>query len=220
MIPGEPDPKAAFGCIAFLLDRESRYIALAKERYAAESAKEPRHMSVTLVPRSIRVEGDAGRTIRTRTTFAIENRGSRPETHLGFALHRGLDIRKVNTTCGKARVARQWERLGIDLDSPIAPNGTCTVTIDVEGQPDAIVFNLRGKGRFGARYRRWERATTAMEDMSHPCASGLHVLVVSCRPYDAQATSPAVPARTARPTSSGRVNGSGATLAAPLRSGP
>lgn len=154
---------AAIACIAFLLNRESRYIALARERYAAESGKEPSHMSVTLVPRSIRVEGDAGRTIRTRTTFEIENRGSRPEQHLGFALHRGLEIRNVNATCGKTRVTRQWERLGIDLDSPIAPNGTCTVTIDVEGRPDAIVFNLRGKGRFGARYRRWERATTAMD---------------------------------------------------------
>ncbi len=154
---------AAIGCIALLLNRESRYIALASERYVAESAKEPRQMSVTLVPRSIRVEGDAGRTFRTRTTFAIENRGSRPEHHLGFALHRGLEIRNVTATCGRTSITRKWERVGIDLESPIAPNGTCTVTIDVEGQPDAIVFNLRGRGRFGSRYRRWERATTAMD---------------------------------------------------------
>lgn len=154
---------AAIGCLAYLLSRESRYIQLAGDRYAAEQAKEPREMSLSLIPRSIHVEGDAGRTIRTKTTFEIENRGDRAEHHLGFALHPGLEIRSVTTTCGKARITRQWERLGIVLDSPIAPNGVCNVTLDIAGKPDAIVFNLRGKGRFGDRYRLWQRATTAID---------------------------------------------------------
>ena len=153
----------AMGCVAYLLDRESHYIDLARERYAAEQAIDPREMSVFLVPRSIRVEGEAGRVIRAKTTFEMENRGANGETHLGFGLHRGLEIQNVTATCGKATVTREWERLGIDLDRPIPPSGTCRVTLEVAGKPDAIVFNLSGKGRFGNRYRLWQRATTAID---------------------------------------------------------
>lgn len=154
---------ASIGCFALLVRRETRFMNLAAERYAAEIASDPREMSVTLVPRTISVEGETGRVMRTRTTFTFENRGDKPEQHLGFTLHPGLKIEGVAVTCGNAKLTRRWERVGLDLDQPIAPRGTCNVTIEVHGTPDALVFNLQGRGRFGNRYRIWEKGTKSIE---------------------------------------------------------
>lgn len=154
---------ASIACVALLLRRETRFINLARERFAAESADEPYEMSVALFPRSIAIEGDAGRTVRTRTTFAFENRGDEPEGHLGFALHPALGIETVGTTCGRARVTRVWERVGLDLETPLAPNAKCSITFYVAGKPDSVVFQLPANGRFGTRFRFWERATKAIE---------------------------------------------------------
>lgn len=154
---------ASIVCFTLLVRRDTRFIELARQRYAAEVAGEPREMSATLVARAIRIEGDAGRTIRTRATFEFENGGTRAEHRLAFALHPGLEIERVATTCGHARVTRRWERIGLDLDRPLAASATCTVTFDVGGSADAPVFNFSGKGRFGERYRQWERGTTSIE---------------------------------------------------------
>ena len=154
---------ASIACFALLLRRETRFMSLAAERYSAEVATDPREMSLSLVPRAISVEGETGRTIRTRTTFTIENRGEQPEQHLGFALHPGLAIERVTASCANARLTRRWERVGIDLDQAIAPRGTCNVTFDVRGTPDAIVFRLQGRGRFGHRYQTWLKGTKSIE---------------------------------------------------------
>lgn len=154
---------AATGCLAFLLNRETRFMRMASERFAAQTTKEPREMSLSLVPRVIRVEGEAGRTIRTKTMFEIENRGAEPEQHLAFAVHPGLAIQSVHASCAEARVTRVWERVGIDLDKPIAARGVCTITIDLAGKPDSVLFNLAGKGRFSGRYRHWQRGTKAID---------------------------------------------------------
>lgn len=154
---------ASIGCLTLLLRRESRFMNLAAERYAAEVATDPREMSLTVVPRAVAVEGEMGRTMRTRTTFTFENRGDKPEQHLGFTLHPGLKIERVAASCANAKLTRRWERVGLDLDRPIAPRGTCNVTIDAHGTPDALVFNLQGRGRFGNRYRIWEKGTKAIE---------------------------------------------------------
>lgn len=154
---------ASIGCFALLLRRETRFMNLAAERYAAEVASDPREMSLALFPRAISVEGETGRTIRTRTTFTFENRGDQPQQHLGFAVHPGLKIERVAATCGNVNVTRRWERVGIDLDRPLAPRATCNVTIELHGTPDALVFNLQGRGRFGNRYRTWESAKKSIE---------------------------------------------------------
>lgn len=153
---------AAF-CIVLLVQRDTRYIELANARYAAEEAKEPREMSTTIIPASIHIEGKADRTIDTRTTFTFENRGARAERHFAFALHPTLAIEKVAASCGNATLTRQYERVGVDLDRDLAPNAKCTVTFDISGTADAPVFNLKGSGRFGARYRLWRDAKLSID---------------------------------------------------------
>ena len=155
-------------CIALLLRRDSRFLELAAQRYAAEQPRQPWEMSATLVPRAVRVEGDVARVIRTRTAFDFENRGPDAERQLGFGVHPGLEIERVSASCGKVRVTRVWERVGLELDRAIAPNGTCTVTFDLAGTPDDIAFNLAGNGRSGTRYRRWRdaRQATDLSDLS------------------------------------------------------
>lgn len=150
-------------CVAFLFQRESYFTRLAGQRYAAESASGPREMSAMLVPRSISVKGEIDRVTRTRTTIEFENRGARPERHLAFAVHPGLRIDRVSTTCGGHRLTRVWQRAAVDLLQPLAPGARCAVTIDLAGRADLIVFNLKGRGRFGARYRRWMRGGDASE---------------------------------------------------------
>jgi len=153
----------ALACFGWLLRRETYFMSLASQRYAAEGAAEPRAMSPSLFPTTIAVEGEAGRVMRTRTTFTFENRGDAPQQHLGFAVHPALAVGRVAASCGRARVTRAWERVGIDLNRPIAPRAACSVTIDLTGTPDAIAFNLSGRGRFGDRYRTWQRGKEAIE---------------------------------------------------------
>ena len=150
-------------CVAMLLRRETHFIRLARERFAAEISSDPREMSVALAPRTISVDGEAGRQIRTRTTFTFENQGETPHHHLAFTLHPGLRIDRVAGTCGTARVTRKWERIGVDLARPLAPRERCTLAFDVSGTPDGILFRLPRMGRFGARFRNWQRATKSID---------------------------------------------------------
>jgi hypothetical protein len=154
---------SAIACLGLLVQRDTRYMNLAKARYAAEESKEPREMSTTLIPRAIHVEGKTGRAIATRTTFTFENRGARAERHLAFALHPSLHIEKLTASCGKATLTRKYERVGVDLDRELAPNAPCTLTFDVRGTADAPVFNFQGSGRFGTRYRHWLEAKLAID---------------------------------------------------------
>jgi hypothetical protein len=153
----------AIGCATLVVRRDSHFTRLAHERYAAEETNEPREMNVALAPAAIAVEGTIGRETRTRTTYSIVNRGESAESHLAFDLHPGLRVEKVSATCGRTRMTRRWERLGVDLASPLPPRGTCRVTIDVAGTADAPVFSFAGRGTFGARYRRWRDASKSID---------------------------------------------------------
>ena len=154
---------ASIACFAWLLRRETHFATLAAARLAAESAKEPRHMSTALVAKSIAIEGHAGRAMKTRATYAFENRGDATQSHLGFMLHHALTIERVTASCANAKVTRAWERVGVDLDKPIAPRATCAITFTLTGTPDAVVFNLGGRGRFGDRFRQWQAGTKSIE---------------------------------------------------------
>ncbi len=149
--------------LATLFHRETRFRRLAAERNAAESRSDPSEMSTDIVPLTLRIEGEVGRIVRTRATFVLQNEGAVPLHHLAFALHPGLALRAVRASQGTARVSRIWERIGIELDPPIAPAARRTLTFDVEGKPDDIEFALRGGGSFRSLYNRYRLATQAIE---------------------------------------------------------
>lgn len=146
------------GALTALLARESRFIDLAAERYAADTGRGPFPMNDTLIVRSARIEGTVGRDVHTRTTLVIENRGDRAEKYLAFTLHPALDA-----DCGDAgRLARTWDRIGITI-APLAPGHTRTLTCTAAGTPDTIEFSLLGHGIFEHRYNRYLRATRTVE---------------------------------------------------------
>jgi ABC-type transport system involved in multi-copper enzyme maturation permease subunit len=149
--------------LAALLQRETRFIRLAAERYAAETRRDPREMSADVAPLALRIEGEIGRSVHTRATFVLQNTGAVPRQHLAFALHPGLALRTVRASAGTARVSRIWERIGIELVPPIDPGATRTLTFEIDGKPDGIEFALRGNGPFRDLYRRYLRATQAVE---------------------------------------------------------
>ena len=146
----------AGGAITSLVARESRFIDLAAQRYAAEDSIEPRPMSSALVVRSARIEGNLGREIQTRAIYIIENRGTRAESHLAFELHPALTVKCNGCT-------RAWNRVGVTLDKPLAPGAARTIAFEVSGTPDAIDFAFTGRGEFKQLYNRYLRATTALE---------------------------------------------------------
>ena len=148
----------AGGALTTLFARQSHFNTLAAQRFAGEQIEA--HMAPSLVTRSARIEGTLARTIDTRATYVIENRGPRPESHLAFTLHPLLE-------CGdpsrRFRITRHWDRISINLNPPIASGETRTIVLEMKGTPDSIDFSLIGGGSFHDRYNRYRRATTTVE---------------------------------------------------------
>jgi hypothetical protein len=79
-------------------------------------------------------------------------------------------LRRLRMTAvpGAFRMHRVWERLDIDLDPPLAPHQTQTLSFDLDGRPGEIDFALQSPGNFRARWNRYRLAEQSifMSDLS------------------------------------------------------
>jgi ABC-type transport system involved in multi-copper enzyme maturation permease subunit len=174
----------AIAALAFLTIRFDHYAELAAERYAADQGG-PAEMSTSVVPESVVIRGRIdGSAASISSDMTLRNRGPHPIAHLGFALNPALQL-EVRSERGRARLERRWERIGIELDPPLAPGEARRVTFLLRGTPGEYVFALKGGRSFGQRYRRFQRATDAFElsDLSRSeldrAASGVRIVLAA-----------------------------------------
>ncbi len=147
-----------------IIHRQSVFAALAAARYAAETEQAAVSSSTSLVAESVRIDGEisAAGTLRSHTASTIHNGGERGETHLSFVLNPGVAVRRMTVDRGTARMRRVWERLDVEIDPPLMPRQSRTLTFDLEGLPATIDFALQAPGSFRAQ---WNRYRTAKEPL-------------------------------------------------------
>lgn len=155
--------------IGSIIRRQSAFAALAAQRYTAEVAKAvPTSIGVTA--ESVRIDGEitlAG-MLRNRVTMVVRNGGGQSERHLSFELNSTVAVRRLSVDRGTALQHRVWERFDVDVDPPLMPRQSRTLTFDLEGQPAEIDFALQSPGNFRVRWRRYLTAKESiyMTDLS------------------------------------------------------
>jgi ABC-type transport system involved in multi-copper enzyme maturation permease subunit len=146
--------------VAYLIRRQSMFVALGDARYAAEG-QQGVPTSSSIAAESLRI--DAGVTlgghVRSRSTSVIRNDGAQPQAHLSFMLQPLMSIRRAAADRGSARVRRAWQRVDLELDPPLAPGERRTLSFDVDGTPGEVDFELQPPGNFAARWNRRRHAT-------------------------------------------------------------
>ncbi|HEV7427766.1 MAG TPA: hypothetical protein VGQ46_15500 [Thermoanaerobaculia bacterium] len=153
-----------------IIHQQSVFAALAAARYTAETEQAAVPASTSLVAESVRIDGEisvAG-TLRSHTASIIRNGGERGETHLSFVLNPGVAVRRMAVDRGTARMRRVWERLDVEIDPPLMPRQSRTLTFDLEGLPATIDFALQAPGNFRAQWNRYRTAKESiyMTDLS------------------------------------------------------
>jgi ABC-type transport system involved in multi-copper enzyme maturation permease subunit len=159
----------AVSLCGYLIRRQETFAALAADRYAAEStAGVP--TSTSVVMDSVRVDARVtlGGALRSRAVSVIRNDSARPETHLSFMLNPLVAVRRLTVGRGRARVRRAWERLDVELDPPLAPHESRTLSFDLDGMPADIDFALQSPGSFAEQWNRYLHAPEViyMTDLS------------------------------------------------------
>jgi len=149
--------------VGSIIHKQSAFAALAAQRYAAETSPAAA-TSTSVLADSIRVDGEVttGGTLRDRVITVIRSAGDRGETHLSFALNPMLAVRRVGINRGVVRTRRVWSRLDVELDPPLMPHESRTLSFDLEGMPAQITFALQSPGDFRAQ---WKRYLTAKESI-------------------------------------------------------
>ena len=176
---------AAVVSVTLLVRRDTRFIALATERFSAETAKKPAEMPVTIVPVSATIDGtvDGDGRVRARTTLTLRNNAGVPRRNLSFQLNPLMKIDRMEASRGTARKAWQWGRVDLALDPPLAPTEVRTLTFDVSGTPGWIHFPFQRTGTFQTKYKLYQRAETTIDlaDLSrstvNPAVTRLRMLL-------------------------------------------
>jgi ABC-type transport system involved in multi-copper enzyme maturation permease subunit len=146
--------------VANSVGQQKAFAALARERFAAErTAAVPTSTSVLLDSVHIDASVTLGGFLHSRAVTAVRNGGSRPEAHLSFMLNPLLSLRAATVDRGGVHVRRAWERLDVDLDPPLAPGESRSLTFAIEGRPADIDFNLTQPGTFAQRWKRYVEAS-------------------------------------------------------------
>ena len=152
-----------------IVRRQSAFAALAADRYAAETGHAV-PTSTSLVAESARIDGEIkiDGAWRGGATTLIRNIGDRAETHLSFALNPNVSVQRLAVDAGTARTQRVWERLDVELDPPLAPHQSRTLSFDVVGLPSEIDFALQPPGNFREQWKRYRTARQSiyMTDLS------------------------------------------------------
>ncbi len=153
------------GAIVYLAWRFTYFEGLGAQQYAAHTEHEPLPMSADVVPLSVRVRGGLDRDgrLQCRSTLALRNGGTAPVTHLGFDLNALVNIRTIHPSRGRARAIRAWQRVGIDVDPPLAGGETRTFDFELEGAPGEVHFSIPWSGDFRAKWRRYRDAREAVD---------------------------------------------------------
>jgi hypothetical protein len=147
--------------VGSIVHKQSAFAALAAERYAGETSQAA-STSTSVVADSVRIDGAIATsgTLRDRVSMILRNVGDRGETHLSFALNPTVAVRRVAIDRGVVRTRRVWERLDVDLDPPLMPRQSRTLSFDLDGMPAEIAFALQRSGDFRAQ---WNHYLTAKE---------------------------------------------------------
>ncbi len=89
-----------------------------------------------------RVSGDG--TVEMRGEIALRNRGAAPVGHFAFTLNDGLALADLRSDRGAARVTRRLDRVGIELDPPLAAGAEVRFSARTVGAPTRLRLALAG----------------------------------------------------------------------------
>jgi hypothetical protein len=155
----------AAGSIGYLDQCFTFFERLGTQKYAAHTQVNPLPMTADVVPVSARIRGTVARDgrLRSHAELALRNRGTQAVRHLGFELNQLVNVRLIRTSRGSVRLDRVWQRVGIDVDPPLAAGETRTFAFELEGRPGEVGFPLPWAGDFRAKWRRYRDAKTAVD---------------------------------------------------------
>ena len=129
---------------AVSLSRADRYDESAWRMVRAEMNPPP-PMSRDILPGLWAVEGKVepdGR-VALRVTGILRNTGRTPESHLAFALARGLGVAGIAADTGRVHPVRIWDRLLVELDPPLRPGESRELRFRLSGRPARTFFSSR-----------------------------------------------------------------------------
>jgi ABC-type transport system involved in multi-copper enzyme maturation permease subunit len=151
--------------LTFLSHLVTHFERLGAERYAAWTSATPLPMPPDVAPVSVRVRGTLARDgrLRVRAALAMRNNSTTPQAHLGFLLNPLLDVRQAAAGRGRAAVTRHWQRLGIELEPPLAAGETRVITFDLDGCPGDVRISIPWSGTFASKWRRYVHATKSVD---------------------------------------------------------
>lgn len=128
--------------------RADHFRQLAAERYAAEMDGDAAVTPRAVVPRSYHLEGQLKRdgTVDLDLELALHNDGPELAPQLAFQLNTGL---RATSDEEGVHLARQWDRLALALDPPLAAGEQRTLRLHLAGRPEEVKFRLRGAYEMG-----------------------------------------------------------------------
>lgn len=129
-----------------LLARADRYDDRSWRLVRAEmSPPPPTHRDV--LPGLWTIEGTvaADGEVALRGSGTLRNAGRTPQSHLAFSLNQDLEVIEIAADVGRARPARVWDRLTVELDPPLRPGESRTLRFRLAGRPAKTVFPDRPK---------------------------------------------------------------------------
>jgi ABC-type transport system involved in multi-copper enzyme maturation permease subunit len=156
---------ALIAVMLFLSRRAIAFEHFGTEKYKAYTQRDPLPMSADIAPALIRVRGALTRdgAAHVRAELALRNNGSVPVSHLGFALNPLMPVTGLRASAGRARIARVWERVGIDVDPPLAAGETRTLVFDLDGKPGDVWLPIWWSGGFRSKWHRYITATNTVD---------------------------------------------------------
>lgn len=157
---------AVFAAALLLLNaRTTLFEKLGAEKYAAYTNRDPLPMAPEVVPASARVRGslDRGGRVRANVALTLRNDGVAPQSHLSFALNPLIAIQSIRANIGAAHLTRKWQRVGIDLQPPLAAGESRTIALALDGTPGNVVIPIPWAGGWRTKWRRYTTATESIE---------------------------------------------------------
>jgi hypothetical protein len=144
---------------ASIVHEQAAFASLAAERFAGET-EQGVPTSTGIVAESVTIDGEIGidGSMHDRVAAIIRNTADHPENHLSFDLNPDVTLQKLAVTSGAARMRRVWERLDVELDPPLAPHQSRTLSFDLAGTPGEVRFELQSPGNFRSQWKRYRDA--------------------------------------------------------------
>jgi hypothetical protein len=134
----------ATGAVALLVGRTERYQRLGVAQFEAERDGLPDPTPVDLVPGRWQIRGTLGpgRQVDLEVSGEIRNLGSAPRRHLAFSLNPFVEVVAVEASGGRLTLSRRWDRVAVDLATPLPPGGGRELRFRLRGEPAATRFPI------------------------------------------------------------------------------